>query len=143
MDGWWPNGLMSVGSLSPFASLPSLPTSLRQMFHTGEKRHRLCLTEWRKAHCTGEKSTLHTALGRKAEWRKPFSGQIATSATTGTPTPIQPIRNELGLLAKLTPWLARHRWKRRGLCNLTKSLGRLDFVFRTLRLLRPCEAHRY
>ena len=102
MDGWWPNGLMSVGSLSPFASLPPLPPSLRQMFHTGEKRQRLCLTEWRKAHCTGEKSTLHTALGRKAEWRKPFSGQIATSATTGTPTRIQPIRNELGLLAKLT-----------------------------------------
>ena len=102
MDGWWPNGLMSVGSLSPFASLPPLPPSLRQMFHTGEKRQRLCLSEWRKAHCTGEKSTLHTALGRKAEWRKPFSGQIATSATTGTPTRIQPIRNELGLLAKLT-----------------------------------------
>ena len=72
------------------------------MFHTGEKRQRLCLSEWRKAERTGEKSTLHTALGRKAEWRKPFSGQIATSATTGTPTRIQPIRNELGLLAKLT-----------------------------------------
>ena len=73
MDGWWPNGLMSVGSLSLLLlCLPSLPLP-PNVSHWGEEaetvsqwveKSRAHWGEKHTAHCTGEKSRVEKTFLR-------------------------------------------------------------------------------